>query len=104
MEDVERSVRLMKVSLRQFGFEQESGKIDIDKAEGLRMTTIQRNRVRIILDIINELTNIHGKDIPIEEIISRARAEGIENPDDMISKLRAEAVLYSSKPGFISRV
>jgi replicative DNA helicase Mcm len=104
IEDAERSIRLMKVSLRQFGFEPETGRIDIDRAEGLRLTSMQRNRVRVILDIIDELTNMFGKDIPTDEINRRARASGIDNPDEILRKMQSEGILYSSKPGMYSKV
>lgn len=104
IEDTERSIRLMKLSLRQFGFEPETGRFDIDKAEGLKLTSAQRNKVRVMLDIIDELTNIHGKDIPTDEINRKARAEGIENPDEILRKMQLEGILYSSKSGMFSKV
>lgn len=103
-EDAERSIRLMKVSLRQFGFEPETGKIDIDRAEGMRLTAVQRNKVRVMMDLIDELINIHGKDIPMDQINMKARALGIENPEEIIRKMQSEGMLYSSKPGVISKV
>jgi len=104
MEDAERSIRLMKVSLRQFGFEPETGRIDIDRAEGLRVTAAQRSKIRIMLDLVEELTNTHGRDIPVDELTKRAKAEGIDDGDEILRKMQAEGLLYSSKMGFVSKV
>ncbi len=102
-EDVERSIRLMKISLRQFGFEPETGRIDIDRAEGMRVTSAQRSKIRIMLDVIDELTNTYGKDIPVDELNKRARAEGIDDAEEIIRKMQTEAILYSPKTGFVSK-
>jgi replicative DNA helicase Mcm len=104
MEDVERSIRLMKVSLRQFGFEPETGKIDIDRAEGLRFTASQRSKVSIMLNIIDELTHIYGNDIMKDEIIRRARADGIENPDEILRKMHDEGQISEPRPGVFSKI
>jgi replicative DNA helicase Mcm len=103
-EDVDRSIRLMKKSLRDFGFEPETGKIDIDRAEGLRLTSVQRNRVRVMLDIVDELTGIYGRDIPIEEVLKRARVEGVDKPDEILKKMQSEGILYSSRPDVVTKI
>ncbi|MCS7135188.1 MAG: minichromosome maintenance protein MCM, partial [Candidatus Aenigmarchaeota archaeon] len=53
-EDAERAIEIMKYSLRQFGFDEKTGTFDIDKAEG-GMSSSQRSKIKIMLDIINEL-------------------------------------------------
>lgn len=103
-EDALRAINLMKASLRQFGFEPGTGQIDIDRAEGARATASQRSRIRVVLDILEELQKAFGKDIPFEEIIKRAREQGVEGPDEILKKMQQEGMLYSSKPGFLSRV
>ncbi len=104
MEDVERSIRLMKVSLRQFGFEPETGKIDIDRAEGMRVTSAQRSKIRIMLDVVDEMTNTHGRDIPVDELVKRARAEGIDDADEIIRKMQSEGIIFVPRTGMISKV
>ena len=73
-EDAERAIKLMKTSLRQFGFDPETGMIDIDRAEGT-ITSAQRSKIRIVLDLIEELTKVMGKNIPVDELSKRAKEE-----------------------------
>jgi len=103
-EDAQRAITLMSVSLRQFGFEPETGKIDIDRAEGQKMTSAQRSKTKIMLDVINVLEAEMGKDIPKDEIVRRAKAQGIENADDLLRRLLQMGELYQPNPNFVRRV
>lgn len=103
-EDALRSINLMKASLRQFGFEPETGQIDIDRAEGARATSAQRSKIRIVSDMLDELEKTFGRDIPFDEAVRRAKDQGVDMPDDILKKMQQEGMLYSSRPGFISKV
>jgi len=103
MEDAERAINLMKVSLRQFGFDPETGMIDIDRAEG-SMTSAQRSKIRIVLDVIEELTKIIGKIIPLEEIARRAREEGVEDIDEILKGMKNEGLVFEPRPNFIQKI
>ena len=103
-EDALRSINLMKASLRQFGFEPETGMIDIDRAEGARATSAQRSRIRMVLDVLDSLEKTFGRDIPFDEVVKMARDQGVDTPDDILKKMQQEGMLYSSRPGFVSKV
>jgi len=103
LKDAEKAIRLMKTSLRQFGFDPETGMIDIDRAEGA-ITSAQRSKIRIVLDVIDELTKAIGKNIPEEELTRRARDEGVDDVDDILRRMKNEGLVFSSRPGFISKV
>ncbi len=103
-EDALRGINLMKASLRQFGLDIETGKIDIDRAEGATATAAQRSRIRIVLDVIDQLEKTFGKDIPSDELVRTARLQGVDNPDDILKKMQQEGMLFSSKVGFLSKV
>jgi replicative DNA helicase Mcm len=103
-EDAIRSVNIMKASLRQFGFDPETGKIDIDRAEGARATAAQRSKIRVMLDIVDNLNVQYGKENPIEELQKRAHEQGIDRPEEMITKMQSEGVIYSPVVGKISKV
>lgn len=103
-EDALRAIRLMSVSLRQFGFEPETGQIDIDKAEGAKFTATQRGKIRTILSIIEDLENVFGKEIPQDEIIRVAKEKGIDDVEEILRKMQREGYLYSPKPGVLSRL
>jgi len=104
IEDALRSIRLMKTSLRQFGFDPETGMIDIDRAEGAIITSAQRSKIRIVLDILDELTKIIGKTIPVEEIIRRAREEGVDDVDDILKKMKSEGLIFEPKTNFLQKI
>jgi len=102
-EDALRSINLMKASLRQFGFDPETGRIDIDRVEG-HVTATQRGRIRIMLDVINELSGIFGKEIPLDEIRKSAREQGVDNAELIIRQMRDEGLLIEPRPGFIQKI
>jgi replicative DNA helicase Mcm len=103
MEDAMRAINLMKVSLRDFGLDQETGQFDIDRAEG-HVTATQRSRIRTVLDIISELENIFGKNVPLDEIRKRANQQNISNIDDLIRKMVDEGVAFEPSIGIIKRI
>ena len=102
-EDAIRAINLMKASLRQFGFDPETGKIDIDRAEG-HIPSSQRGKIRSMIDIINELEKVFGKNIPVDEIIKAARERGIDNAEDILRSMKSEGVVFEPSPGFIQRI
>jgi len=103
IDDANRAIELMKTSLRQFGFDPETGMIDIDRAEGA-MTSAQRSKIRIVLDIIEELTGVIGKTIPEEEITRRARDEGVDDVDDILRRMKNEGLVFSPRPGYLQKI
>jgi replicative DNA helicase Mcm len=104
-EDAIRAINLMKASLRQFGFDVETGKIDIDRVEG-RVSAVERSKIRIMLDVIDELIPIHGKNIPKEEILKLGRTRGLKDFDmeKMINELKNNGTLFEPRPGIIEKV
>ena len=103
-EDALRAIRLMSISLRQLGFEFETGTIDIDRLEGARATAMQRSKIRTIITIIEEMEKIHGKEIPFDDVVKKAKASGIEDIEEILRKMQQEGIIYSPRPGFITRV
>lgn len=103
-EDAIRAVNLMKASLRQFGFDPETKKIDIDRADGARMTSSQRSKTRIVFDILEDLGAIFGKEIPKDELLRRAKDQNVEAIEDILKKMQQEGLLFSPREGFVSKV
>lgn len=103
-EDAQRAINLMSASLRQFGFEPETGKIDIDRVEGQKMTASQRSKTKIMLDIISKLESEMGKDVPKDEIIKRGVSKGVKNAEEIVRKLLQMGELYQPQPGIVRRV
>lgn len=103
VEDADRAIKLMGVSLRQFGLDLETGMYDIDRAEGA-MTSAQRSKIRIVLDVIEELTKSIGKTIPVEEVIRRTREEGVEDVDDILKRMKTEGLIFEPRTNFIQKI
>ncbi len=104
VEDAQRAIYLMKVSLRQFGFDPDLGKLDIDRAEGQKVTAAQRGKIRTVCEIIDELTQTLGKQIPEEEVVKRAKERGVENAEEILRKMLNEGICFSPKPGVIEKL
>jgi len=103
-EDALRAINLMKVSLRQFGFDPETGMLDIDRAEGQRITATQRSKIRIVLDILEELTSTMGRNVPMDELIKRARDKGVSDAEEIVRKMLREGICFSPQPGVIQKI
>ncbi len=104
--DARRAIKLMSYSLKQLGYDIESGKIDVDKMES-GITTKQRSRIRIILDVVERLeSELSGKEIPEEDVIAAAVEEGVDDKsaEEMIRRLKSQGMLFEPKSGFLRRV
>jgi len=104
-EDALRAINLMKASLREFGFEPETGKLDIDRLEG-RVTATDRGKIRVMLDVIEELTKALGKKMPKVEIIKLAKMRGLKDYDieKMLNELKNTGDLFESSPGILEKI
>jgi replicative DNA helicase Mcm len=103
-EDAQRAIKLMRFSLRQLGFDPETGQIDVDRAEGATSSS-ERGKIRIVMDIINDISSVK-KEIHLEEIRSAARKEGLSDSDidDIMEKLKREGMLFEPSPGYVQKV
>ncbi|RLJ05485.1 MAG: AAA family ATPase [Candidatus Aenigmatarchaeota archaeon] len=102
-EDAQRAIKLMRFSLRQLGFDPETGQIDVDRAEGATTTSSERSKIKIVLDIINELSAVK-KEVKIEDIEALAKKEGVEEVDEILEKLKREGMLFEPTPGYVQKV
>jgi len=101
-EDAQRAIRLMKFSLQQLGYDPETGEIDVDRSEG-GTTGSERSKIRIMLDIIDKLSVVK-KEISLEELRSAARADGVDDVDEIIERLKTQGLLFEPSPGFVQKV
>jgi replicative DNA helicase Mcm len=102
-EDAQRAIKLMRFSLKQLGFDPETGQIDVDRAEGASTTATERGRIKSVLDIINDLAKTK-KEVLVEDIRSLAAKDGIEEVDEIIEKLKREGMLFEPSPGYVQKV
>ena len=74
IKDAERAINVMRYSIQQLGYDYETGKIDIDKTEGVPAS--QRSKIHTILDIIDMLEKKLGKPVSKDEIMATAEEQG----------------------------
>ena len=103
VEDAERAIRLMKISLQQLGIDVETGRIDIDKIES-GISASKRSKMRMVLDIIADLETKLGKNVPIEDVKAAAEEQGIKDIDEILEKLKSEGLIFVPKAGHVRRV
>ena len=102
-EDAQRAIKLMRFSLMQLGFDIETGMIDIDRAEGASTTSTERSKIRMVMDIINKLSE-NTKEIPLAEIQKAGKKDEIEDIDEIVEKLKREGMLFEPNPGYVQKV
>ncbi|MEM5804693.1 MAG: minichromosome maintenance protein MCM [Candidatus Aenigmatarchaeota archaeon] len=104
VQDAERVIKIMEYSIRQLGFDAETGKIDIDKTEGV--SSSQRNKLLKVIDVIEKLEKTIGRPVPIEEVKATAQDEGISERDveDLVQRLKKEGVIFEPKSNYIQKV
>ncbi|MEE8401709.1 MAG: minichromosome maintenance protein MCM [Candidatus Hydrothermarchaeaceae archaeon] len=95
IEDVERAIRLVEVSLKQAGFDTEAGNYDIDKIM-VGVTKSQRDRLTQVLDIIRELEKEVKAPVMKSEIVERAGKEGISDSEveSALERLKLDGQIY----------
>lgn len=102
--DAERAIKIMKYSIQQLGYDQETGKIDIDRTEGTSAS--QRSKIHIVLDLIDMLEKKIGKPVPKEEIIAAAEEQGVKEEDveELLRRLKIEGSIFEPKLNYIERI
>ncbi len=105
IEDVERVIRIVEHCLKEIGIDPETGEIDIDKIM-VGTTKTQRDRIKIIHEIIKELEESLGESLPVDEIIAEAENRGIERERtrEIIEMLRQRGEVFEPRRGYIRRV
>jgi len=104
IQDAERSINIMRYSIQQLGYDYETGKIDIDRTEGVSAS--QRSKIHILLDIIDMLEKKIGKPVPKEEIIATAEEQGIKADDteELLRRLKTEGSIFEPRINFVERI
>jgi len=103
--DAQRAVALLKSSMQEVAFDVETGKFDIDRIT-TGITATQRNQIALIRRVIDSLTEKVGKNIPIQDILSEAEAEGIDRAktEEIIDNLKKKGDIFEPKPGLICKI
>jgi replicative DNA helicase Mcm len=105
VEDANRAIELVKKSLEQVGLDLEKKLVDIDMLV-TGMPRSQREKVKIILDLVAELESQYGGAAPRKEIIERAKEKNIDERfvDEVLNKEIQRGTLWCPSPEFVARV
>ena len=103
-EDAQRAIALMDFSMQQFGYDSQTGKIDVDLSEGATSHT-DRSKIKMLEEILSEMT-AEKKEMKKDDILSRAVARGISEADAeiFIERLKREGMLFEPNPGYVQKV
>ncbi|MCK4634685.1 MAG: minichromosome maintenance protein MCM [Candidatus Aenigmarchaeota archaeon] len=103
--DAQRAIKLMKVSIKQLGYDPDTGKIDIDRAEG-GVSSSKRSKIRIVMDVLDELEKTIGKNIPISDLISALEEEGVDEhaAESIIREMKNKGMLFEPRSGYIQKI
>ncbi len=103
--DARRAIELVHFCLTQIGVDPETGKIDIDRIT-TGITASQRGNISVIKDIIRELESQIGKQIPVDDVLLKAKEKGMdpEKAEEIVDVLKKEGVIFAPRSGFISRI
>ena len=101
LQDVERANRLVVESLRQTGTDPETGEFDADLIE-TGQSKSQRDRVKKMKSIVEEVESEYDEGAPRAEIAKRATEEGIDTSrvDTELRKLSEQGEVYEPQDGY----
>ncbi len=103
-DDANRAIRLMKDSLKDLGYDTETGEIDIDRSEG-GTSFSERSRITTILNLIDKLSGDANDIVPLGKLREAAAKDGIDSAevDEVIDRLKREGILFEPNPGYVQR-
>ncbi|VVB90807.1 Minichromosome maintenance protein MCM [uncultured archaeon] len=89
LEDTDRVIRIVMASLKQVMTDPETGRLDADIIN-VGMGKSQRDRIKVLKEIIRQLQEEHKSAVPLEDIISKAEESGIKKDtiEENIMKLK----------------
>lgn len=102
-EDAQRAIELLKTSLTQVGYDEETKTFDIDKITS-GISAGKRNKILVVRETIAQLESRLGKLIPMEELEKaiEGKLSSVEL-EDAISQLSKSGDIFRPKKGFIQK-
>lgn len=103
--DAKRAIELVHFCLSQIGVDPETGKLDIDRIT-TGITASQRGTISIIKEIIHDLEGQIGKQIPVDDIVMRAKDKGLdqEKTEEILDRLKKAGDIFTPRSNFVSRL
>ena len=102
-EDAKKAIELLKASLTQVGYDEETKSFDIDKMT-TGITSSKRGKILLVRDTIYQLESRVGKMIPLEELekelVGKIKPEEF---DEALSQLKKSGEIFSPNSRHIQR-
>jgi replicative DNA helicase Mcm len=104
-EDADRVISIVRSCLQDIGVDPETGEFDADVVETGQSKT-QRDRVKDIISIVEEIENEFENGAPIEEVLDTAEEHGTERSkaEHQIDQLKQQGELYEPNPGHLRSI
>ena len=102
--DAKIAIELLKVSLKQVGYDEESKTFDIDRVT-TGITSSKRGKILLVRETLHNLESKLGKLIPVEEL-KKALEDKVTDLEleDAITQLSKSGDVFKPKKGFIQRM
>jgi len=103
-EDAKIAIELLKTSLTQVGYDEETQTFDIDKMT-TGITSSKRSKILLVREVISQLETRLGKLIPIEELHAALEGKLSEiEMEDAIAQLEKSGIVFKPRKGFIQKM
>ena len=103
-EDADIAIHLLEYYLKQTGYDEETGLIDMDKITGT-MKSSQRNKIYLVRDTIFALTEQLGEIIPLEKIQEKLEGKMTESElEEAIQKLKEKGDIYEPRRRYYQKM
>ncbi len=102
LDDANRAIRVMLGCLKQVSLDRETGQIDSDIIS-LGIPKSQKDKIRLLKEIVRELDREYGGGAPRNRIIAKAEENGIDHDmaEELIARLKRQGDLFEPKAGII---
>lgn len=103
-QDANVAIKLLEYYLKQTGYDEETGQIDMDKISGT-MKASQRNKVYLVRETIEEIAKQEGQIVSLEKILEKLEGKMSEHEiEDAIQKLKEKGDIFSPRHGHYQRL
>lgn len=103
-EDAQKAIELLKMSLQQVGYDEETKTFDIDKIT-TGISSSKRGKIVLVRETINLLESKLGKLIPFEELQKALQGKISETElEEAITQLSKSGDIFRPKKGFIQKL
>ena len=102
-EDAKKAIELVRLSLTQVGYDEETKSFDIDKMT-TGISSSKRNKILVLKEALSQMESRLGKLIPMEEVEKAVEGKmSMVELEDALNMLTKEGDIFKPKRGYIQR-